>query len=160
MAEPLRRGAENPELSAERALPNAEERPLPKPEEQIYVVERRSVVERRAAQTGSMLGRAIAAVRNIQDRLSPAGEQGAAEKVRSIADQGRVRAQEVGEAAAARAQEWMYFLRERSLELRDRAQERWGYLKQERPIHVAIGAAAVGFLIGVALRIRRGQNAE
>ena len=160
MADPLRRGAENPEFSAERALPNAEERPLPRPEEQIYVVERRSVVERRAAQTGSVLGRVAALVRNIQHSLRTGGEQRPTDKVRVMADRSRARAQELGEQAASRAQDFAYFLRQRSLELRDRAQERWAYLRQERPVHVAIGAGAVGFIVGVALRIRRAHNAE
>jgi hypothetical protein len=157
MAEPLRRGSENPEISAERALPNAEGRPLPRPEEQIYVVERRSVIERTASQAGSTLGRAI---RSVQKKLAQPGPPRAADKVRVMADRGRAQAQELGELAASRAQEWIHFLRERSLELRDRAQNRWVYWREERPIQVAIGAGAVGFIVGVALRLRRAQNEE
>jgi hypothetical protein len=157
MAEPLRRSPADPDLSAERALPNAEGRPLPKPEEQIYVVERRSAMERTASQAGSVLGRAI---RSVQEKLTRPGQPGAADKVRVIADRRRAQAQEFGELAAARAQEWIHFLRERSLELRERAQDRWAYWREERPIQVAIGAGAVGFLVGVALRLRRAHNAE
>ncbi|HET7872014.1 MAG TPA: hypothetical protein VFL42_05840 [Terriglobales bacterium] len=159
MADPVRRGSENPEFSAERALPRAEER-VPARGEGIHVVETGPEFRGRAARGGAALGRAAAILRRVKNRLSPSGQEAAADKVRVLADRGRARAEELGEAAASRAQEWVYFMRERSLELKDRAQERWNYLCQERPLHVAIAAGGVGLLIGVGLRLRRAKNAE
>jgi ElaB/YqjD/DUF883 family membrane-anchored ribosome-binding protein len=148
MTEALRQGSENPEFGADRTLPRPE---------RIYIAESSSALERTAEQAGSAVGRAAAAVRNIQEKFTQAGGEGPA----------RARAQELSQAATARAQEWMQLVRERSLELKDRAQERWEQtraqarrLVDERPIHVAVGAGAIGFLLGVALRIRRARHAE
>ena len=158
MTEALRRGSENPEYGAERT---------PQQPEKIHVVPSSSALEHRAAQAGSAIGRAAAAVRNIQERLTEGGEESPAQKFKVITGRGRARAQDLTEAATARAQEWMQLLRERGLELKDRAQERWQQARvearrvaDERPIHVALGAGAVGFLLGVALRIRRAHHAE
>ncbi|HEX7284744.1 MAG TPA: hypothetical protein VF532_01090 [Candidatus Angelobacter sp.] len=158
MTDALRQGSENPEFGAERTPP--------KPEK-IHVVRSSSALEHRAAQAGSAMGRAAAAVRNIQERLTEGGAQGPKQKFKVITGRGRARAQELSHAATARAQEWTELLRERGLELKDRAQERWQQARvqarrvaDERPIHVALGAGAVGFLLGVALRIRRAHHAE
>lgn len=158
MTEALRQGSENPEFGADRTPPRPE---------RIYIVESSSALERTAEQAGSALGRAAAAVRNIQEKVTQAGGEGPARRFKVITGRGRARAQELSQAATARAQEWTQLVRERSLELKDRAQERWEQtraqarrLADERPIHVAVGAGAIGFLLGVALRIRRARHAE
>jgi ElaB/YqjD/DUF883 family membrane-anchored ribosome-binding protein len=158
MTEALRQGSENPEFGAERTPP--------KPEK-IHVVHSGSALEHTAAQAGSAIGRAAAAVRNIQERLTEGGEESPAQKFKVITGRGRARAQELTQTATARAQEWTQLVRERGLELKDRALERWRQAREqarrvadERPIHVALGAGAVGFLVGVALRIRRAHHAE
>jgi ElaB/YqjD/DUF883 family membrane-anchored ribosome-binding protein len=158
MTEALRQSSENPEFGGERT---------PSTPEKIHVVHGSSALEHRAAQAGSAMGRAAAAVRNIQERLTEGGKESPAQKFKVITGRGRTRAQEFRQAATARAQEWTELLRERGLDLKDRAQERWQRARvearrvaDERPIHVALGAGAVGFLLGVALRIRRAHHAE
>jgi ElaB/YqjD/DUF883 family membrane-anchored ribosome-binding protein len=158
MTEAVRQSSEDPEFGAERTPPRPEK---------IHIVHSSSALERTATQAGSALGRAAAAVRNIQERLAEGGEESPAQKFKVITGRGRARAQEFSQSATARAQEWTEFFRERGLVLKDRAQERWQRARtqarrvaDERPIHVALGAGAVGFLLGVALRIRRAHHAE
>ena len=158
MAEKLPLDPKQPNPGAERSMP-----PLP---ELIKVVDHSPALEQRARQAGSALGKAVAALRNMQEKLRERRGESAGDKIRVIAGRGRARAQEIGETAASRAQEWGEIARERSQELKRRAQAQWDRAQakarstaQEKPVQVALGAAAAGFLLGMALRIRRARHA-
>ncbi len=83
-----------------------------------------------------------------------------------IADQARDRAEEIGQAAAQRAREWTEALRERTFEMRRqvrnglyRARLHTTRATRDYPVQVALAAGAAGFVLGVALRIRRAYRA-
>lgn len=149
---------DEPDSGADRSLP-----PLP---ELIKVVDHSPALEKRAREAGSALGKAVAALRNMQEKIRERRGGSAGDKLRVIAGRGKARAQEIGETAASRAQEWGVIARERSQELKRRAQEQWDRAQakarstaQEKPVQVALGAGVAGFLLGMALRIRRARHA-
>jgi ElaB/YqjD/DUF883 family membrane-anchored ribosome-binding protein len=171
MAEPLHKSSDLPNFDTYPANPAL-------PAEGETVTTAKSPIEERAGQAGATLGKAVAVVRNIGDRLrTSADNRGLGDKVSDIADQTKARAQEIagqtkaraqeiGEAAASRAEEWGRILRERLEHLRRRArhQLREGNVRARRatrdyPLQVALAAGAAGFLIGVLLRIRRASRA-
>lgn len=148
------------------------------PAEGETVTTAKTPLEERAGQAGATLGKAVAVVRNIGDRLRTSDDNlGLGEKVSDMTDQAKARAQEIagqtkaraqelGETVASRAEEWMRIMRERLDHLRHRArhQVREGNVRARRatrdyPLQVALGAGAVGFLVGVLLRIRRASRA-
>ncbi len=140
--------------------------PLPPLPELIKVPDHSPALEKRAREAGSALGKAVAAVRNMRESLRRREGESAGEGIRGIAIRGKGRVEELGEIAASRAQEWGTVVRERGQELRRRAQELWDRAQakaqstaREKPVHVALGAGAAGFLLGVALRIRRARHA-
>jgi len=158
MAEKLPLDPNQPSPGAERSVP-----PLP---ELIKVVDHSPALEQRARAAGSALGKAVAALRNVQEKLRERTGESGSDKIRDIAGRGRARAQDIGETAASWAQEWAAIIRERSQELKRQAQEQWDRAQakarstaQENPVQVALGAGAAGFLLGMALRIRRSRHA-
>lgn len=160
MAEALHKSSDIPNFDTYPATPAL-------PAEGETVTNDKSELEHRAGQAGATIGKAAAVVRSIGDRLRTSGDnRGIGEKVSDIADQTRVRAQEMGEAAASRAEEWGRTLRERLEDLRKRTRH---HLRQtnvrarratrDYPVQVALAAGAVGFVVGVLLRIRRASRA-
>jgi ElaB/YqjD/DUF883 family membrane-anchored ribosome-binding protein len=86
-----------------------------------------------------------------------------AERLRSVAAQ---RALELGHAARDKTIELRSEVREKTAELGRRAKSNYYRARlranqtvREYPVHVALAAGAVGFLAGVALRIRRANRA-
>jgi ElaB/YqjD/DUF883 family membrane-anchored ribosome-binding protein len=171
MAEPLHKTSDIPNFDTYPATPAL-------PAEGETATTAKSPLDERAGQAGATLGKAVAVVRNIGDRLRTSGDsRGLGEKVTDIADQTKARAQEIGEAtkaraheigeaAASRAEEWGRVLRERFDVLRRRArhQIRESNVRARRatrdyPLQVALAAGAAGFLVGVLLRIRRASRA-
>jgi len=157
MDETLNRNPEEPALGASPSIP-----PLP---ELIKVVDHSPVLERSARKTGWALGRLVAAVRETQEKLRGSGRGSASEKIRVITERSRARAQESGEIAASRLQEWGEIARERGEEVMRRAQEwcnqaqaRARIAAQEKPVQVALAAGAAGFALGMTLRIRRARH--
>ncbi|MGH9569039.1 MAG: hypothetical protein ACRD4F_05340 [Candidatus Angelobacter sp.] len=159
MADALHKSSDIPNFDTYPAVPE-----LPAEGE---TVESRSPLEEKASQTGSAIGKAAAAVRNIQEKFRRSAEGGAAsDKVAEIADRAKARAQEIGEAAASRAEVWGRVARERLWEFRHHARhqmrEAGVYARRaarDYPVQVAVGAGAAGFIVGVLLRIRRASRA-
>lgn len=154
MDETVRENPEEPGFGANPSIP-----PLP---ELIKVVDHSPPLERAARKTGWVLGRLVAAVREAQETLRESGRESASGKVRVITERSKARAQETGEMAASRLQEWGELARERGQEFVRRAQEWWRRARatgriaaQEKPLQVALAAGVAGFILGVALRIRR-----
>ena len=87
-----------------------------------------------------------------------------AEQLQRIA---ATRTQELSHAAQVKAAELGRQAREKSAELArqakagyESAQRRAKQTVHDYPVHVALAAGAVGFLIGVALRVRRANRAD
>lgn len=160
MADALHKSSDIPNFDTYPAVPE-----LP---EEGEAVKRRSALEEKASQTGSAIGKAAAAVRNIKEKFrSSSGEADAAsDKVSEIAERAKARAQEIGEEAASRAEEWGHIARERLWELRRHARHHMReagvyarHAARDYPVQVALGAGAAGLIVGVLLRIRRAGRA-
>lgn len=159
MADALHKSSDIPNFDTYPAAPE-----LPA---EVEAVKRRSALEEKASQTGSAIGKAAAAVRNIKEKFRSSGEADAAsDKVSEIAERAKARAQEIGEEAASRAEEWGRIARERLWEFRRHARhqmrEAGVYARRaarDYPVQVALGAGAAGFIVGVLLRIRRAGRA-
>lgn len=159
MAEALHRGSDIPDFDT---FPSSPDKQLP----ERGVTDGRSRLQEPAARAGSMLGKAVVAIRNAQEKLRSTTTASGPGTVSDIADQARDRAEEIGQAAAQRARQWKEALRERTYELRRQARNgiyrvrlRTTRATQEYPVQVALAAGAAGFLLGVALRIRRAYRA-
>lgn len=160
MAEALHKSSDIPNFDTYPATPAL-------PAEGETVTTNKSGLETRAGQAGATIGKAAAVVRSIGDRLRTSRDSGAiSERVSEIADQTKARAQEIGEAAASRVEDWGRVLRGRLEDLRRRVRHelREGNVRARRatrdyPVQVALAAGAVGFLVGVLLRIRRASRA-
>jgi hypothetical protein len=154
MDETLRENPEEPGFGASPPIP-----PLP---ELIKVIDHSPALERAARKTGWVLGRLVAAVREAQERARESVRENPSGKIRVITERSKAREQETGEIAASRLQEWGELARERGQEFARRAQEWWRRAQtkgriaaQEKPVQVALAAGVAGFVLGVALRIRR-----
>ncbi|HKW76367.1 MAG TPA: hypothetical protein VJN64_12640 [Terriglobales bacterium] len=164
MAEALHKSSDIPNFDTYPATPEL-------PAEGETVTAAKTPLEERAGQAGATLGKAVAAVRNIGDRLRTSGDsRGMGDKAKAraqeIGEAAKARAQEIGEVAASRAEEWGRVLRERLHDLRRRARHqlreadvRARRATRDYPLQVALAAGAAGFLVGVLLRIRRASRA-
>jgi ElaB/YqjD/DUF883 family membrane-anchored ribosome-binding protein len=136
-------------------------------------------LEERARQVGSAMGKAVVAMRKTQERLkdmaNQTGEAAAsrithvknmaeetASRVSDISETMKAKAQEWTEAASARAEEWRQATVERVSEVGSqiksgyyRTRLRANQVVQEYPVQVVLIAGAIGFLLGVSLRIWR-----
>jgi ElaB/YqjD/DUF883 family membrane-anchored ribosome-binding protein len=145
-------------------------------------VERSSVdrpsLEQRAAELGAAAGKIVFIVRQTKERVEKLAHQGPIrDRVTGLAENAKVRAEHLRQVAAARAQEWTHAAQARTTELGRQASEKTADLARqaksryfqardranqtvrEYPVHTVLAAGAVGFLLGVGLRIRRTRRA-
>lgn len=109
-----------------------------------------SELERRARQVGTLAGKVVSLLREVQEKLEePEGWN----DLRSAA---RGHAEDLRQAAAQRAQEW----RRQAESSYQQARERAGQTARDYPLHVALLAGLVGFVLGAGLRIGRTNRAR
>ena len=115
-----------------------------------------------AAQTGHAAGKAVAAVREMPRRES--GEPSTVEEIKNrvsdAAEQARDRVAETYDKTKQQAAETYRQTRERLSGAAERARVRSRRIIDEYPLHVIAGAAAVGFVIGVLMRVWRSSRYE
>ena len=134
-------------------------------------------LEQRAAELGAAAGKVVCMIRHARATEENLSSLPVFDRFNNLAENARVRAEYLRMVAAQRAQEWAKAAREKAAELGHQAQEKAaklgrqakaGYFRarvranhtvREYPVHVALAAGAVGFLAGVALRIRRANRA-
>jgi CHASE3 domain sensor protein len=109
-----------------------------------------SDLERRARQIGALAGRAVALLRQTQERLN---DQESWNNLRGSAED---RAEEIRHAAARRTQEWRRQAEKSYQQAREHARE----TARDYPLHVALAAGVAGFVVGAALRIGRTHRAR
>jgi hypothetical protein len=107
-------------------------------------------LEERARQIGTLAGKAVALLRQAQEKLN---DPESWNELRSTA---KGRAEEIRHAAALRAQEWQRQARSGYEQARERARG----VGRDYPLHVALAAGIVGFAIGAGIRIWRANRGE
>jgi ElaB/YqjD/DUF883 family membrane-anchored ribosome-binding protein len=136
-------------------------------------------LEERARQVGNAMGKAVVAMRKTQERMkdiaNQTGEAAAsrithvknmaeetASRVGNISETMKAKAQEWTETATARADEFCHATVERVSEVGSqikngyyRTRLRANQVVREYPLQIVLIAGAIGFLLGVGLRIWR-----
>jgi ElaB/YqjD/DUF883 family membrane-anchored ribosome-binding protein len=136
-----------------------------------------SSLEQHAAELGAAAGKVVVMMRQtkenlenltqtaIYDRVSELAEAAVA-KAEQLQHIAATRTQEISHAAQVKAAELGRQAREKSAELARQAKARYESAQRQAkqtvhdyPVHVAVAAGVVGFLIGIALRVRRANRA-
>lgn len=159
-------------------LPNFDTYPATPPvnESERLLKKGKSPLEQRAAELGTMAGKVVSMIRQgrssverlpehpMVDRISDLG--GARERVDHLRSAAVENAQQMLHAARDRAAELGRQVRDRTVDLGrqvrsgyNRARLRANQTVREYPVHVALAAGLVGFLVGIGLRIRRANRA-
>ncbi len=123
-----------------------------------------SLLEQRARQIGSVVGKAVVVARQAQDKLK--NVSGDVEKsVSDLAGTAKAKANELAEEITARASDVQCVAQEKTAKLLDeigygmyRARYRMNRLFRRYPIEVVLAAGAIGLVIGAALRLGRSNH--
>jgi len=136
-----------------------------------------SALEQRAADLGAAAGKVVWMVKQARVSAKHLPEHPVFDRLGSLADNARSRAEYLRSLAGERAQSLAHAARQKTAELGRQAREktadlgrqaRTGYFRarlranqtaREYPLHVALAAGAAGLLIGVGLRIWRSNRA-
>jgi len=136
-----------------------------------------SSLTQRAAELGAAAGRIALIMRETKENVENLAQHGIYDRVIGLAENARIRTESLRRRTGARVQELTHTVQDKAAELRDQAREkatelgrqaRSGYYRvrikanqtvREYPVETALAAGAVGFLLGVALRIRRASRA-
>lgn len=94
---------------------------------------------------------------DLKQRAGETVEQ-AKQRASEVVQQASNKASEVLDSAKERASAAMDTVRAKASESMQSARNRAAYLKEEYPMQVVMGAAAAGFVLGVALRIWRSNR--
>jgi ElaB/YqjD/DUF883 family membrane-anchored ribosome-binding protein len=169
MPERMQRSSENPSLENVPVLPVDRQRARSGIEH--------SSLEQRAAELGAAAGKIAFIIRQTRERVEKLAHRPIHDRISGIAENARLRAERLREAAGKRAEEFGRAARNKTAEFRRQAQEKStelarqvkeGYVRardragqtvREYPVHTAAAAGVVGFLVGVGLRIRRAKRA-
>jgi len=174
MAEKLHRSSDVPDFDTYPANP-------PKPEGFLRA-HSNTALEERARQVGSAMGKAVVTLRRTQERLkdiaNQTGEAAAARitEAKNMAQETASRVSNMTDAVKTKAHEWTEAATTRADELRHATAEkvrevgsqiRAGYHRtrlrahrvvREYPLQVVLIAGALGFVLGVGLRIWRANR--
>ena len=137
----------------------------------------RSSLEERAAELGAAAGRIALILRQTKENVENLAQHGIYDRVTNLAENAKVRTEQMRRTAAARVQEMAHAAQDKAAELGSQAREktvelgrqaRANYSRvrlkakqtvREYPVETALAAGAVGLLVGIALRIRRAKRA-
>jgi ElaB/YqjD/DUF883 family membrane-anchored ribosome-binding protein len=137
----------------------------------------RSSLEERAAELGAAAGRIALILRQTKENVENLAQHEIYDRVTNLAENAKVRTDEMRRLAAARVQEIAHAAQHKAAELgiqaRDKSvelgrQAKSNYFRarlkakqtvRDYPVETALAAGAVGVLVGVALRIGRARRA-
>ncbi|HLK08454.1 MAG TPA: hypothetical protein VKV30_10940 [Candidatus Angelobacter sp.] len=137
----------------------------------------RSSLEERAAELGAAAGRIALILRQTKENVENLAQHEIYDRVTNLAENAKVRTEEMRRTAAARVQEIAHAAQDKAAELGNQAREKTvelgrqaknNYFRarlkanqtvREYPVETALAAGAVGLLVGVALRIGRARRA-
>src|ERR1041385_4468645 len=138
----------------------------------------RTSLEQRAAELGTAAGRIALIMRETKENVENLAQHGIYDRVGRLAETARIRSESLRRRAGARVQELTHAVQDKAAELGQQAREKTAELgRQDRsqyyrtrlkanqpareyPVETALAAGAAGFLLGVALRIRRASRAN
>lgn len=138
----------------------------------------RSSLEQRAAELGAAAGRIALIMRETKENVESLAQRGIYDRVSRLAEAARIRTESLRRRAGARAQEITHAVQDKAAALGNQAREKTAELGRqarssyyrtrlkanqtvrEYPVETALVAGAAGFLLGVALRIRRASRAH
>jgi ElaB/YqjD/DUF883 family membrane-anchored ribosome-binding protein len=138
----------------------------------------RSALEERAAELGAAAGRIALVMRQTKENVENMAQHGIYDRVSRLAENAKIRTESLRRRAGARMQELTHAAQDKAAELGQQAREKTTELGRqarsqyyrvrlkanqtvrEHPVETALAAGAAGFLIGVALRIRRASRAN
>jgi ElaB/YqjD/DUF883 family membrane-anchored ribosome-binding protein len=174
MAERVHRSSDIPNFDTYPSTPSDE---MPGYEGITRSSGERSSLEQRAAELGAAAGRIAAILRETKESIDSLARHSIYDRATELAENARMRTEELQRWAVVRAREMTEVAQEKAAELghevREKAQELGRQAKsnyyrarlkasqtvREYPVETALAAGAVGFLMGVGLRIRRGKRA-
>jgi ElaB/YqjD/DUF883 family membrane-anchored ribosome-binding protein len=137
-----------------------------------------SSLEQRAAELGAAAGRIALIMRKTKENVENLAHHRIYDRVRRLAENARNRTESVRRRAGAQVQKLAHVAQDKAAELGHQAREKTAELGQqarsnyyrarlkanqtvrEYPVETALAAGAAGFLLGVALRIRRASRAH
>jgi len=137
----------------------------------------RSSLEQRAAELGAAAGRIALILRETKENVENLAQHGIYDRVSRLAEKARIRSESLRRRAGARVQELTHAVQDKAADLGQQAREKTAELGRqarsqyyrtrlranqtvrEHPVETALAAGAAGFLLGVALRIRRASRA-
>lgn len=135
-------------------------------------------LKQRAAELGAAAGRIALIMRETKENVENLAQHGIYDRARGLAENARIRSESLRRRAGVRVQELTHAVQDKAADLRDQAREkttelgrqaRSNYYRvrlkanqtvREYPVETALAAGAAGFLLGVALRIRRASRAH
>ena len=138
----------------------------------------RTSLEQRAAELGAAAGRIALIMRETKENVESLAQRGMYDRVKGLAETARIRSESLRRRAGARVQELTHAAQDKAVELGQQAREKTTELGRqarsqyyrvrlkanqtvrEHPVETALAAGAAGFLLGVALRIRRASRAH
>jgi ElaB/YqjD/DUF883 family membrane-anchored ribosome-binding protein len=138
----------------------------------------RTSLEQRAAELGAAAGRIALIMRETKENVENLAQHGIYDRVIRLAENARIRSESLRRRAGARVQELTHAVQGKAAELGQQAREKTTELGRqarsqyyrtrlkanqtvrEHPVETALAAGAAGFLLGVALRIRRASRAH
>jgi ElaB/YqjD/DUF883 family membrane-anchored ribosome-binding protein len=137
-----------------------------------------SSLKQRATELGAAAGRMALIMRETKENVENLAQHGIYDRVRGLAENARIRTESLRRRTGARVQELTRAVQDKAADLRHQArakttelgrQARTNYYRvrlkanqtvREHPVETALAAGAAGFLLGVALRIRRASRAH
>jgi|ERR1043166_2962061 ElaB/YqjD/DUF883 family membrane-anchored ribosome-binding protein len=137
-----------------------------------------SSLEQRAAELGAAAGRIAVIMRETKENVENLAQHGIYDRVTRLAENARIRTEGLRRRAGVRVQELTHTVQDKAADLRYQAREKTAKLGRqaksnykrvrlkanqtvrEYPVETALAAGAAGFLLGVALRIRRASRAH
>jgi ElaB/YqjD/DUF883 family membrane-anchored ribosome-binding protein len=137
-----------------------------------------SSLKQRAAELGAAAGKIALIMRETKETVENLAQHGIYDRVSRLGETARIRTESLRRRAGARVQELTHAAQEKAAELKCQArkkttelgwQARSNYNRirlkanqtvREYPVETALAAGAAGFLLGVALRIRRASRAH
>jgi ElaB/YqjD/DUF883 family membrane-anchored ribosome-binding protein len=138
----------------------------------------RSSLKQRAAELGAAAGKIALIMRETKENVENLAQYGIYDRMNRLAENARIRTESLRRRAGARMQELTHAVQDKAAELAQQAREkttelgrqaRSNYYRvrlkanqtvREHPVETALAAGVAGFLLGVALRIRRASRAH
>ena len=137
----------------------------------------RSALEQHATDVGAAAGRIALIMRQTKENLENLAQHSIYDRLIRLSENARIRSQRIRQVASLRAQELTYAAQDKAAELGRQTQEKAAELGRharsnyyrarikarqtahDYPVETALAAGAIGFVVGVALRIGRANRA-